>query len=140
MFKKRIEWIDYNGQKRAKDFYFGLDETDLANYQMSHNGGMTTMLQNMIDEQDNASLAKHFEELILMCYGEKSDDGEYFWKSPEISQKFRRSGAYNALFLEFLKGGEQTVADFINGALPENLIKQLEEEKAKGNFPQSPAE
>lgn len=125
MLKKRIEWIDYNGNKRAKDFYFGLDETDLANYQMSHNGGMTTLLQNMIDDQDNASLAKRFEELILMCYGEKSDDGEYFWKSPEISNKFRRSGAYNALFMEFLQGGEQYTADFINGVIPEGLAQQI---------------
>ena len=104
MLAKRLSWTDFNGKKREQTFYFGLDETDLANYQLSHNGGMTEMLQGMIDAQDNANLAKRFEELILMCYGEKSDDGMYFMKSDEISHKFRCTGAYNALFLEFLKG------------------------------------
>lgn len=125
MLAKRLSWTDFNGNKREQTFYFGLDETDLANYQMSHNGGMTEMLQGMIDAQDNANLAKRFEELILMCYGEKSDDGMYFMKSDEISHKFRCTGAYNALFLEFLKGGEQYTADFINAVIPEGLAQQL---------------
>lgn len=128
MLKKRIEWVDYNGNKRAKDFYFGLDEVDLANYEMSHNGGMTTLLQNMIDDQDNASLAKRFEELILMCYGEKSDDGEVFMKSEEISKRFRHTGAYNALFLEFVRGGESVVADFINAVIPADVAQKIAEQ------------
>jgi hypothetical protein len=129
MLAKRLSWVDFNGNKREQTFYFGLDETDLANYQMSHNGGMTEMLQGMIDAQDNANLAKKFEELILMCYGEKSDDGMYFMKSPEISHKFRCTGAYNTLFLEFLKGGEQYTADFINAVIPADLAQQIAAEK-----------
>jgi hypothetical protein len=89
----------------------------------------TEMLQGMIDAQDNANLAKKFEELILMCYGEKSDDGMYFMKSPEISHKFRCTGAYNTLFLEFLKGGEQYTADFINAVIPADLAQQIAAEK-----------
>lgn len=117
MLKKTIEYVDYDGTERKEDFYFNLTEAELAEMELSTEGGMEKMINKIIATQDNAALVKIFKDLISKSYGEKSDDGRRFIKSQEITDGFMQTEAYSKLFME-LATDEKAAADFVNGILP----------------------
>lgn len=130
MFKKTIEYVDYNGEKRKEDFFFNLSKSELLEMQMSQEGGLRDYLVRIVEAKDTPELIKMFKHIILLAYGEKSDDGRHFMKSDEIRQKFECSEAYSELFME-LATDSDAAAEFVNNLLPadykasEKEIKQL---------------
>jgi len=135
MLKKTTTYIDFMGNKRTEDHYFNLTQSELTKLSLSVNGGLDKMLEAMIREQDQAALMKWFEKIILMSYGKRSLDGRRFEKSEEISREFSQTGAYDQIFMELVTGGEQVVADFINGIIPKNVAEQVEQAQKDGKVP-----
>ena len=117
MLKKSITYMDYNGNQRTENFWFGLDEAEILEFQMSYPGGMTAMLEKMIEEQDGAKILATIKKIIMMAYGEKSVDGKYFDKSKEKSEAFTHTRAYSVLLMELYRGG---AAEFMNKILPQD--------------------
>lgn len=117
MFKKTIEYTDYNGEKRKEDFYFNLNKAELMEMQLSQNGGLQNHLMRIIKTKDTPELVKMFKDIILMAYGEKSPDGKKFMKSDEIRRDFECSEAYSELFME-LATNSDSAAEFVNALLP----------------------
>lgn len=117
MFKKTIEYTDYNGEKRKEDFYFNLNKAELMEMQLSQNGGLQNHLMRIIKTKDTPELVKMFKDIILMAYGEKSPDGKKFMKSEEIRRDFECSEAYSELFME-LATNSDSAAEFVNALLP----------------------
>lgn len=133
MFKKTIEYTDYNGDKRKEDFYFNLNKAELMEMQLSQDGGLKGFLERIIKTQDTPNLVRMFKEMVLKAYGEKSLDGKHFMKSDEIRRNFECSEAYSELFME-LATDSDSAAEFVNALLPadfqadEKEIKKLKKE------------
>lgn len=127
MLKKTITYTDYNGIERKEDHYFNLSNAELMEMEMSTTGGFAEMLQKLIDAQDNPSLMKIFKKIILKSYGLKSDDGKRFEKSEELSKAFEQTEAYSELFVELFTDAD-AAAKFIQGIIPANAAKQLNEQ------------
>ena len=128
MLTKSITYTDYNGVEHTENFYFNLSKAELAELEMSVNGGFTGLLTQMINEDDNAKLMNHFKQLILMSYGKKSNDGKRFIKKnpdgTKLADEFYESPAYEELFMELVNGGAKTVSDFVLGIVPASLASQ----------------
>ena len=120
MFKKRIKYTDYNGTEREEDFYFNLTKTELTEMEFSSAGGLQNYIQKIIDAQNGQEIISVMKQLIFKAYGEKSLDGKYFHKSPEISESFSHTPAYDILFME-LATDDKAAAEFVNGIIPKNL-------------------
>lgn len=116
MFKKTIEYTDYNGVDRTESFYFNLSPADLIDMEVE-SGGYKQMIQNIIDSRDIQSLMKAFKELIRRSYGVKSQDGKHFVKNDEIFEEFVSTPAYSNLIMEFLEDTDKAV-EFVNGIMP----------------------
>lgn len=116
MFKKTIEYTDYNGVDRTESFYFNLSPADLIDMEVE-SGGYKQMIQNIIDSKDIQSLMKAFKELIRRSYGVKSQDGKHFVKNDEIFEEFVSTPAYSNLIMEFLEDTDKAV-EFVNGIMP----------------------
>lgn len=116
MFKKTIEYTDYNGVGRTESFYFNLSPADLIDMEVE-SGGYKQMIQNIIDSQDIQSLMKAFKELIRRSYGVKSQDGKHFVKNDEVFEEFVSTPAYSNLIMEFLEDTDKAV-EFVNGIMP----------------------
>lgn len=129
MFKKTIEYTDYNGDKRKEDYYFNLNKAELMELQLSQNGGLQGYLERIIKTKDSPQLVRMFKEIILMAYGEKSLDGKHFLKSDEIKRNFECSEAYSELFME-LATDSNSAAEFINALLPSDF-QTTEAERAE---------
>lgn len=126
MLKKRISYTDYNGNKREEDFYFNLTKAEIMEMQMSTNGGLTEMINHIIDTQDAPSIIKVFKEIIMKAYGEKSPDGKRFIKNEELSQAFSQTEAYSELFME-LATDSDAASKFVNGIIPADMAKAAEQ-------------
>lgn len=117
MLKKNIKYTDFNGVEREETFYFNLTKAEMIEMEMSVDGGFSEFIAKVVQTKDQKVLMKLFRDFILKAYGEKSDDGKRFLKSPEISANFAATEAYSELFMELLSDTD-AAAKFINGLAP----------------------
>lgn len=120
MLKKLIEYVDYDGKKRAENFYFYMSKAELMEMELGTVGGMQNLIQLIIDKQDIPKIMEAFKTIILKSYGEKSPDGRRFIKSKELSEAFSQTEAYSNLYMELITDAE-AAARFINGIVPEDV-------------------
>lgn len=117
MLKKTINYTDYNGMERKEDFYFNLNKAEVAEMELSTEGGLAEMIQKIVSSKDTPSIVKIFKDLILKAYGDKTPDGKRFVKSKELSDAFAQTEAYSELFMELATDAE-TASAFVNGIMP----------------------
>lgn len=110
---------DYNGNEVTKDFLFNLNQAEIAEMELSTDGGFTDMVDRIIKAQDGPAIIKEFKKLLLKSYGEKSPDGQMFMKSEEISKRFEATPAYDIIFMELISDSDKA-STFINGIIPKN--------------------
>ena len=122
MLKKTIEYVDYNGVERKEDFYFNLSKAEVTEMELSVDGGLANMLEQIINSKNNKKIVELFKKIILKAYGEKSPDGRRFVNSEELSKAFAETEAYSELFIALAMNAEEA-AKFIEGILPANLDK-----------------
>lgn len=125
MLKETIKYTDYNGIERTEDHYFNLTQSELMEMELGTEGGFAEMLQKIVAAQDGPSLFKQFKNIIMKAYGKKSDDGKRFIKSPEISEEFTQTPAYDQFFMKLVTDAD-AAAKFINGIVPRELSEQVD--------------
>jgi hypothetical protein len=130
MLKKTIKYVDYNGVEREEDFYFDLSKAEITEMELSRDGGMSNLIQKIVNAKDMPSLIKIFKQLILKSYGVKSADGRRFIKSEQLSTEFTQTPAYSELFME-LATDEKAAANFINAIVPQEVSEKSKELAAK---------
>lgn len=133
MLKKRITYTDYNGVNREEDFYFNLTKAEIMEMEMSTSGGLTELINRVVETQDAPSIIKIFKEIIMKAYGEKSPDGKRFIKSVELADAFSQTPAYSELFMELASDADAASA-FVNGIIPADMaqaVAKQQEENAK---------
>lgn len=125
MLKKSIKYKDYNGVEHTEDFYFNLSKAELTEMELSTTGGYGEMLQGIIEAEEHTKLVPIIKDIIFKSYGEKSEDGKRFIKSPELSLAFSQTEAYSELFMEIATDAEASAA-FVNGIIPVDVKEQVE--------------
>lgn len=129
MLKKRIKYVDYDNNEREEDFYFNLNKAEIAEMELSTEGGLQQWIERIVDAQDTPQIIELFKKLILKSYGEKSPDGKRFIKNAQLSEEFSQTEAYSELFME-LATNEKAAADFVNGIIPQEFAEEVKKETA----------
>lgn len=139
MYPKKIKFTDFNGNEREQTFLFNLTKAELLEMQTSIGGGFTEYVKRIIDAQDTVTLTKLFKKLILMSYGEKSDDGMRFIKKDavrgDLGEEFAQTAAYAELYTE-LATDEKAAIEFINGVIPADVRDEANKQEGHA-FPPS---
>lgn len=125
MLKETRIYEDYDGVERKEDFYFNLSKAELAEMELSNDGGLENYIQKIIDAKDGGKIIKVFKDLLLKAYGIKSDDGKRFIKSEEISKAFSETPVYSDMFME-LATDDEKAARFVQGIIPKDLNAQVD--------------
>lgn len=115
-----ISYTDFDGNERKKDCYFNISKSEAIKLQMSSSGGLTALLNKIIEEQNWEAMSEWFEKFLLFSYGEKSLDGDRFMKSEEISRAFKETNAYDILFTRLTTDADYA-AKFFNAVIPKDL-------------------
>ena len=125
MLKRTMKYEDYNGNQITEDFYFNLTEAELAEMQLSVDGGMAALMETVVNTNDIPTLIKVFKKILLASYGKKSPDGKRFIKNDAIREEFEQCPVYSDLFME-LAGDPTKAAKFINAIVPQSARSQME--------------
>lgn len=123
MLKKTIKYTNYDGIEKEKDFFFNLKKSELVDLQYKTSKGFISYIEEITKAGDNSELWKAFRDIVPLAYGEKSDDGERFMKSEEISKAFEETEAFSVLIMELIEE-DNAASDFINGIMPADINTQ----------------
>ena len=118
MLVQRIDYVDFDGNKRSEDHHFNFTEAEIQEMNLKTPGGLKARLEKIVQEMDQERLVSYFKSLILDSYGVKSDDGRRFIKSKELSEAFSQTGAYNKLFMQ-LTTDTNAAIKFVKGIIPD---------------------
>jgi hypothetical protein len=128
MLTRTINYTDFNGNQQSDIYHFNLTKTELATLEASYEGGIERRIQAIVHANDRKGLIDEFQKIILMAYGEKSEDGKRFVKNDELRESFTQTAAYDALFME-LASDENAAEAFIKGVLPTDLEVPRDQDK-----------
>ena len=118
MYKKTMTYEDYNGIERTEDFYFNLNKAEIAEMELTKDGGFANYIQKIVAAKKQSEIVRLFKRLLLMSFGEKSDDGRRFIKSRELSREFEESAAFPEFYM-LLATDEKEATAFVNGITPD---------------------
>ena len=129
MFKTTVKYTDFLGNEREEVLRFNLTEIemkDLMDEDVTFNPAFLATLQ---DEKNEDAMLKVIRKMVLHAYGEMSEDGRFFRKSPEIMSDFAHSAAYTEFLKKMLQSEDgNMITDFLYGVFPANISKQLRAE------------
>lgn len=123
MITKQITYTDFNGDKQTDTFYFNLTKAEMIELNMSSEGGIEDTINGVIRSRNNAEIHQMFKRIIGKSYGEKSVDGRYFRKSPEILAAFESTEAYSELIMEMFTD-TSALSQFVIGLMPADLVEK----------------
>lgn len=116
MLKKTFKFVDYNGNPRTEDHYFNLTQAEVTELELSVDGGLTAMINRVVQAQNGRQIIDTMKDIILKSYGVKSPDGRRFIKNQEVRDAFVQTEAYSQLFME-LATNAQAASDFVAGII-----------------------
>lgn len=128
MLKKPIKYTDYNDEEQTEVFYFNVSKPELL--KLLSEEGMIGKLGRLVEKNDIRGALQTFEDIILLAYGERSDDGKQFFKSEEMKQGFLQHAAYEALFTELTKS-DKTMSDFMVDVMPKDFRDEINKKLAE---------
>ena len=123
MVKRKITYRDFNDTERTETFLFHLTEMEIAELEMSEDGGYAEMIQRIVDAKEQKEIVKVFKQLILMSYGEKSDDGKRFVKNDALREAFSQTAAFSQMFMELATDADKA-GEFVTGIMPKDGVLQ----------------
>lgn len=133
MLTKKIKYTDFNGQEREGTYYFNISKAELAELEMSVDGGFQAFIQRITEAQSVPEIAEVFKKIILLSYGEKSADGMRFIKKDPVrgrlADEFEQTDAYSELFMELLTQ-DGAAATFIEGVIPPQVLAEAQKQGA----------
>lgn len=139
MIKKTVTYQDFDGKSQTEDLYFHLTKPDTLLYATKMRTVLGLPEERMDNTKSEEELAAEIKDalnrataqnvlqlidsVIDMAYGVKSDDAKHFHKSAELLADFKSSLAYEELFSEFIRDGQQfqSFVEGLIGAAPPTL-------------------
>lgn len=118
MLVKKVTYTDYKGVKREEELYFNLSKAEIAEMELSHDGGFSEYIKKIVAAQSGKDIIALFKDLIIKSYGVISDDGKRFIKNDKLREEFVQTEAYSDLFMELASDADAASA-FVNGIIPQ---------------------
>lgn len=130
MLKREITYLDFNDEETTEVFYFNISKPELIELDVETTQGMGATINKIVEAKDNGALIREFKRIILLAYGQKSEDGKRFIKNDQLREEFSQTAAYQSLFMELATEDEAAVT-FLTGVLPKDLSAQVEKQAAE---------
>lgn len=122
MLKKTVTYIDFDGNERTEDFFFNLTEQEIAEMELSTEGGLGNFINKAVAAKSQVELIELFKKLILAAYGVKSADGRRFVKNIAVREDFMSTQAFSDIYMELVQDADKASA-FFNGIVPKEKNK-----------------
>jgi hypothetical protein len=137
VFKKVVEYKDFNGEAQTGTYWFHLSEAEVTAIEMeavtSKTLGLVDMIEKIVADMKGKEMIAIIHNLVDKSYGVRSTDGARFMKSPELLADFKSTGGYHRFLFELQTNADMLV-EWFNGLLPENMVELAEEARKKAGL------
>ena len=130
MVIKKLTYTDFNGEEHIDEpFYFNLTKTELSKLNIANSKvykdskgeekvkTLDVIMKDIVEAKDAKAMIETFDKIIIAAQGEKTSTG-LFIKNEDVSNRFRFSGAFDALWEALMKEGPEASSKFISGIVP----------------------
>lgn len=129
MFKKTVNYTDYEGQPASTVCYFHLNKFEWLELETYTKGGLIENLQHALESNNAKKTIDLLKKIILRAYGEKNPETGAFEKDDDRAIRFSKTEVFSELFYE-LAYNEEKSKEFFLGLIPpevrEKALAQLE--------------
>lgn len=126
MFTKEIKYKDFLGNDQVEKFRFNISENEMIDMVDKDPTFSLDYLMYLSKEPNGLKMLDVARKLIVLSYGQLSEDGKKFRKSDELALEFVQSAAFNALLDEFIEGKDpQMIKDFMLGIFPAKYAEKI---------------
>ena len=125
MLKKRITYVDYDGNDKTDVLYFHLNKFEWLELETYTKGGLIENLKNAIETGNAKKTIDILKKIILRAYGEKNPETGTFEKNDDIAIRFSKTDAFSELFYE-LAYNEEASREFFLGLIPPEIRGEAE--------------
>lgn len=132
---QEVTFEDFSGNIVTDKFYFHLTKAEILRFEMERKGGLTEMITDIIETEDNRAIYAIFERVVLASYGVKV--GERFIKNEELRDAFSATNAYSEFIISLIQDAAKG-AKFIDDLIPKQHLTGLPQNQ-KGMTPQEAA-
>lgn len=129
MFKYTIKYKDFLGNDQEDTLRFNISESEMYDLAQNNPKFNVDYLRYIMENASTVDIVDVIREIIVLSYGELSEDGKKFRKSNEMGIEFLQSAAFDALFNELVYGDADSnfATEFMIGVFPDkfsDMIKQ----------------
>ena len=126
MFKIDLKYTDFLGNEQTEPFRFNISENEMIDMVDKDPTFSLDYLMYLSKEQNGLKMLDVMRKLIVLSYGELSEDGKKFRKSDEKALDFVQSAAFNALLDRFIDGDDpEFVRNFMLGIFPAKYAEKI---------------
>lgn len=127
MIKKEITFKNpFDETDVTKEFWFHMDQGELAEVQMSKKIGFGEWLRIAQENDDPTIVAPAFRQIVLGAVGRR--EGDLFIKDEDAINSLKYSGAYGELIVWMLTNPIEA-GEFVNGMLPGAAQAAIKDDK-----------
>lgn len=117
MVKYPVTYTTFDGETVTEELMFHISKVEASRLDAEFGkDGLQKYMEKIAKQEDTKAIFDLLYKMITMGYGEKSEDGRRFVKSPEKTQEFVDSLAFDALF-EALTSKEGEMEKFFTHAV-----------------------
>ena len=129
MFTKEFTYPNFADEMVTDKLRFNISEYELMDIVREDPDFNVNRLAILAKEAEPIKMIDIIRKLLVISYGELSEDGKHFRKSDKIATDFVQSAAYNAILDEFLTSNDpKLLTDFMYGIFPAKFQSQLKTE------------
>lgn len=129
MFSREFTFTDYNGNEKKATYWFSLEKDEMLRRELGNYGGLEYTMRQLLKEKRQDKVLDMLEDIVLSAVGEVSPDGESFYKSKEVSDRFKQTKVCHDLLFE-LMSTEDGLKNFMMGAMPAEVSAKWAEAQA----------
>lgn len=112
-----ITYKDLDDNEQTEEFEFHITREELIELESRHPHGLDEWLKKIIKAEDSREAYAELKRIVLLAYGERSEDRKRFKKSEELSKWFEDHCAFDQLMYDiFTKEG--FLQKFMAGVIP----------------------
>ncbi len=141
MYKKTVNYKDFDGNERIDDLYFNLTKTELIEFALELPDNVSDSIKSDADTMDekqavtkimgqfnSKGILKFIKDLILKSYGVRKDEGRRFAKVDEngnpLYVQFAETMAFDVIMDEFMTD-DIAAANFVNAVIPSSIADKM---------------
>lgn len=124
MISKTLTYLDFNGDKHTREFWFHLSVPEITKLQFKDKDQtMFDALVKMTEEENAREVLDLLETMVRAAVGQRSENGARLTKNDDIRAELFETEAYSVLFEQLLQDPDE-VARFLQGVLPKSLAEK----------------